>query len=568
MRKTVLPVVVLLLSLVVFRPSLGRTAPQAPVLSVPTSAQATGLCPSLDPPSGNTVSVDNKDDLISAVNAASVGDTILVANGTYEFVYGEYMRVEADGVTIRSASGNRDAVIIDGNYSATELVQIVASNVTVADLTLREAQYHPIHVMTGGSVDTVNTLIYNVHIVDPGQQAIKINPADAGYYVDDGTIACSHIELTDAGRPQVWTINGSCYTGGVDAHQAQGWTIRDNRIEGFWCPGNGLDGCEGGDLSEHGIHMWRGCRDTVIERNVLIDNARGIGLGLVDSGTARTYPDDPCPGVSGYIDDYLGMVRNNTISANRSLLFNSDCGFDCGICLASACGAQAVHNTVYTADPAHTFSSIEWRFSTTSAEITNNLVNHIMRERDGASGTQGGNVTNATSGWFVDAGAGDLHLVSAAMDAIDQGVGVASGTCDGDIDGDSRPIGSARDVGADEYGIPAPAAVTDLHISSAVTSTTSLTVTLVWTPPSGALTTTLRYDGMPIALSNWGTAMLLTDTLTGTASVYTAVLSYEGGTVYFGHRSQNEGGMSGLSNLAFWPHHDVFLPVVMRGYAP
>ena len=125
-------------------------------------------------------------------------------------------------MTLRSASGNREAVVLDGNYITTEIIQIVASNVTIADLTLREANYHPIHVMTDDGSDTLNTLIYNVHIIDPGQQAIKINPNSGGYYPDNGVIACSYIELTDAGRSQVWNINGSCYTGGVDAHQARG----------------------------------------------------------------------------------------------------------------------------------------------------------------------------------------------------------------------------------------------------------------------------------------------------------------------------------------------------------
>jgi hypothetical protein len=78
----------------------------------------------------------------------------------------------------------------------------------------------------------------------------------------------------------------------------------------------------------------------------------------------------------------------------------------------------------------------------------------------------------------------------------------------------------------------------------------------------------LRYSDVPITLDNWGMSMLFTDTLTGTAPAYVGMLSYEGGTIYFAHRSENSGGMSGLSNLAFWPHYDVFLPVVLRGYAP
>ena len=510
--------------------------------------QAAGLCPALPAPSGNIVHVSTVPALVGAVDGATSGDTILLADGTYD-LDGQALWIYVPGVTLRSASGSRDAVVVDGHYVISEIVTVAASNVTVADLTLRRARTHPIHVVSTDGGDTLNTRIYNVHIVDPGQQAIKINPHAAQvHYADGGEIACSHIELTDAGRPWVWTINGSCYTGGVDAHQARDWTIRDNRIEGFWCDSG---------LAEHGIHMWRGCRDTVVERNVLVDDARGVGFGLATSGAARTYTDDPCPGVSGYVDHYGGVIRNNVAFAGDSALFASEYGFDCGICLWQACGARALHNTVYSANVARSFSSIEWRFSNTHAEIANNLVNYAMMERNGASATLSGNVANAQPVWFVDAGAGDLHLLAAAAPAIDQGEALPAGLCDDDLDGDPRPIGPARDVGADEYGVPAPETVTDLRVTQAVTGTGVLTATLRWTAPAGALTTTLRYDGAPITDDTWSGASLLTGTLPGAANIYTATVPYEGGTVYWAQRSENAAGSSALSNNAFWPHWDV-----------
>jgi hypothetical protein len=438
---------------------------------------------------------------------------------------------------------------LDGGYAATELIQIVSSNVTVADLTLRKAYDHPIHVMTDGD-DTLNTLIYDLHIVDPGQQAIKINPGTSGGYPDDGTIACSHIELGDDGRSHV---RDECYTGGVDAHQARGWAIRDNLIEGFWCDSG---------LSEHGIHLWRGSRDTVVERNELRNNARGIGLGLATSGDGRTYADDPCPDAGGaYVDHYDGIVRNNFVFANSGPLFASEYGFDCGICLASACGGRVVHNTV--ASTAAPFSSIEWRFATTSAQIANNLATHNLMERDGASATLSGNLSGQPLTLFVDASAGDLHLVPGAA-AVDQGAAIGTSICDDDIDGDPRPSGPARDVGGDEYAVTVPTAVTDLRVSSTVTSTWVLTATLSWTPPSGAVTTTPRYDWEPIDEPGWGNAMPLAGALPGSDGVYTASVGYEGGIVYFALRSENAAGTSNLSNNAFWPSQTTFLPVVFQ----
>lgn len=517
-------------------------------------AHAGSGCTALPAATGTIVRVSTAAALENAVNAAVAGTTILVADGVYD-LNGRYLWFDVPNVTLRSAGGNREAVILDGNYRTTEIVTIAASNVTIADVTLRNAGTHPIHVTVSGN-DTLNTLIYNVHLIDPGQQAIKINPNLSAYpnrFPDRGLIACSRMELTDAGRSQVWKINGSCYTGGIDAHQARGWTIRDNSIEGFWCSS---------DLSEHGIHMWRGCRDTTIERNRLHNNARGIGLGLVTGSGGRTYSDTPCPAVSGYADDWGSTVRNNFVSAAASALFASEYGFDCGICFWNACNAKAWHNTVFTADTAHTFSSLEWRFGNTNAQIINNLVNHTMRQRDGATASQSGNLTNARSAWMANSGAGDLHLTAAAVDVIDR-VSAPSGVTE-DIDGQSRPIGMASDVGADEYGVEKPQAVRDLRVTEAVIGPETVAVTLRWTPPPGAASAVLRYSPAPILESNWNAAVHLTG-VSATSANHVAVLPYIRGKLYFAYKSQNSAGVwSDLSNIASWPVGELFLPAQKR----
>lgn len=523
---------------------------------------ASTVCPSLPDPTGRIVEVSTEAELWNAVNENVPNTTILITDGTYNLGQnGYHLWLDTPNVTLRSASGNREAVILDDNYSRSEIVSIIASNVTIADLTIKRAGTHPIHVMSSDSGDTSNTLIYNVHIVDPGQQAIKINPHSAQvHFPDHGEIACSHIELTDAGRPHIWDINGSCYTGGVDAHQSRGWTIRDNVIEGFWCD-------EG--LSEHGVHLWTGSRDTVVERNVLIDNARGVGFGLMESASGRTYDDNPCPGATGYVGHFDGIIRNNFIFAGRDALFTSQYGFDCGICLWQACGAKALHNSVVSTQAP--FSSIEWRFANTDVEITNNLVSHNLRDRGGVA-SLAGNLDDAPLSLFVDGAGGDLHLDASASSAIDQGVSLVGGLCDDDIDGDARPIGASRDVGADEYGTPAPAAVTDLRVTQAIIDTGTLTATLRWTAPAVAVTYTLRYSGTLVSEDNWTNAVTVTVPFTatpGSTEWLTAPISHTDGTAYFALRSQNaEGDWSALSNNGFWPHFDVYLPLVLRGYGP
>jgi hypothetical protein len=403
-------------------------------------AKAKEFCYPLAPPAGSIIQVDPSQtgELTSIVANASPGDTILFTDGTYP-LNGVYLWVSTPGLTIRSASGNREAVILDGNYQTTEIINVTASDVTIADLTLKRAVTHAVHVVpeSADGGDISHTRIHNVHIVDPGQQAIKINP-NLDSYADYGEISCCRIELTDIGRLKVLEINATrCYTGGVDAHQAWGWVIRDSAIEGFWCE-NGL--------SEHAIHMWRGCRDSLVERNILLDNARGVGFGLMTSGSARTYNDNPCPGAIGYVGHYDGIIRNNFIFQNRAELRDSSDGFDCGICLWQSCGARVLHNSVVATD--EPFSSIEWRYSNTDAEITNNLASHRMIARDNAEATLAGNLEGAPMTLFLDVSTGNLHLASDATDAIDEGVFIGGGLCDEDIDGDSRD--TTPDVGADE----------------------------------------------------------------------------------------------------------------------
>jgi hypothetical protein len=218
-----------------------------------------------------------------------------------------------------------------------------------------------------------------------------------------------------------------------------------------------------------------------------------------------------------------------------------------------------LHNTVVSTQSP--FSSIEWRFDHTDADIVNNLASHNLLGREEASATLEGNVTGASLALFVDGVGGDLHLTATATVAIDQVI--APLDVSDDIDGDSRPIGSASDVGADEYGTPPPAAVTDLRVTGAITSTGVLTAVLAWSAPSDAITATLRYSGTLIAESGWDSATPLTDTLPADAGLYTAVVPYAGETVYFALRTQGAGGQSDLSNNAFWPSIGVCLPLVL-----
>ena len=191
-----------------------------------TPAQAAAACDRLPAATGPTVMVDSASELQDAVTNLSSGTTILLADGTYQLTNTLNIRGVSD-IAIRSASGNRDAVIIEGrgmsntSYGNVPHTMAVydATNVLIADLTLRDAYFHLIQIH--GEVDADGVHLYNLHLIDAGEQFVKGSTAgNPGPYADDGIVECSLFEYTDRAR--------SDYTNAVDVLAGSGWIIRDN----------------------------------------------------------------------------------------------------------------------------------------------------------------------------------------------------------------------------------------------------------------------------------------------------------------------------------------------------
>jgi len=107
--------------------------------------------------------------------------------------------------------------------------------------------------------------------------------------------------------------------------------------------------------------------------------------------------------------------------------------------------------------------------------------------------------------------------------------------------------------------------VTDLHITQASLSGGTLTITLAWTAPTSASTTTIRYASTPIQDDTWDSAAPLIGSLPGSQQTYTTSIAYTGGTLYFALKTQNaQGEWSDLSNLVLWPSFDIYLPHLRR----
>ena len=419
-------------------------------------------CGPLPAPSGVVVDVtpSQVNSLQSILDVARPGDTIQLSDGLYPLP--ETLVFRTPGVTLRSKSGNRLDVVLDGRYAIGDVLLLQRSDITIADLTLTRSHWHLVHVVPNGGSSSGTTL-HNLRAVDGGEQFIKVNPA-GGQYADNGVVRCSSLEMTDVGRTYV---RNNCYTGGIDIHQARGWQIYANVFSGFWCASG---------LSEHAIHAWTGSRDTIVDRNVIVNSARGIGLGLGSSTEGRTYGDSPCGGVTD-IGHYGGAITNNFVVANDARLFASAAGFDTGIGLEQSCETTVVHNTVVSTTAPRS-SSIEWRFANTTALVANNLVTHALLPRDGARASLAGNVDNAPLSLFVDVASANLHLLPGATAAIGTGAVLAQ-PLPSDIDGDTRD--AAPDVGADEYVAP----VATFALTASFSTTMKSAIEVTWATSGG-----------------------------------------------------------------------------------
>ena len=394
------------------------------LLSASVTVHAQDFCPPLPAPQGTVVNVSNSSQLQSAINNVQPGTTIMVQPGTYKIsVYST-----RSNYTVRGATGNPDDVVIDNNYdsNAGEIINLTnASDVTIADLTLKRAYYHLIHL----SGDSRRIQVYNVKLIDSREQFIKINQ-NGGVSPSDGVIACSHFHMTSAGRNKVMTDptpGFNCYTGGIDAHTASGYHVRDNRFENIYCT-------NGGQPAEHAVHFWNSSRDTLVERNTIINCARGIGFGLGDFGDKSKH--------------FNGIIRNNFICGDG---VTGSPGHDCAICLENAQNVFVAHNSIYAGsiDSGEYNASIDHRFSGTSGTITNNIYTSFIRNRNSSSATVSNNFQASTGLWMAP-GSCDLHIKENGT-GFNNVVGQATATSvNTDIDGGARD--GSPDIGADEFG--------------------------------------------------------------------------------------------------------------------
>jgi hypothetical protein len=416
--------------------------PQSGTTPAGTSpAASTELCAALNPASGNIVTVTSAQaaQLPSIVANAESGTIILLADGVYSLNQSNEasrLTFAHEGVTLRSASGTPENVVLDGGYLTNELVDIQASNVTIAEITLMHAKHYLLHVTPapGATADIKAISVYRLRFIDAGEQFVEIT-SNGTNYADYSSVECSYFQLTDQGRSQVLSGSGAqCNTAGIDAHFARGWEVFQNYFLTFYCNSSNAD---------YAIHFSDNSRDTIAEDNQIFSCSNGIGFGSGDGTMAtatRTYSDNPYPN-DGYIGHYDGFIRDNVVYSNLP-------SFTRGIGLAQARGAQIFQNTVVAGAGATAFvSALDANYANSIVSTANNLLSSTTTENS-ATLLGNHNLIPAPLSLFVNPTSMNFRLSPTAISALGQGTdlgGLAGLDPDGNVHAHGTP-----DIGAYE----------------------------------------------------------------------------------------------------------------------
>jgi hypothetical protein len=357
---------------------------------------------------------------ISRIEGALDGDEVLLADGLYPL--SQYAVQISAQITVRSASGHRDAVVIQGaGYGVGgEGFMVHAQNVTIAELTMTNIRNHAISIKGESGAEAPH--VYRVHLYDIGTQHIKSTPGDG---VSNGVVACSRLGYTPGAAV-------GDYIDAIDVHRGIDWLVRDNDIYDHWGDGTGCEvDVDCGTYAPGGgpaILFWNSSSGTVVERNLILDAYRGIALGF---GSAH-------PG---------GAVRNNFFYQPTDGRMGAQGWIpgDMGIQIQNGSNVAVDHNTVILGG--NYPGPIEvWNSSTVS--VRNNLMTTTVWDRGGNTGlTVSGNKTDGGA-WDLVA-PGDPHLAVGST-AIDFASTVAVSSVPADVDGTARPQGARRDAGCDE----------------------------------------------------------------------------------------------------------------------
>ncbi|MDQ1327416.1 MAG: hypothetical protein QG641_696 [Candidatus Poribacteria bacterium] len=377
--------------------------------------------PQLPPPDGEVIRVTSIDQLFDAVERVKPGGTILIADGHY--MMPRYLEIHTDNVTMRSESGLREKVILDGAESQHgELVGVRrCSGVTFADLTIQNIKHNGFKINSDSNVQKVtiyNCVIHNIW--ERGVKGVKVPEENREQTRPKGCRVQYCLFYND--RPKEYsddpadnpnTFDGN-YIGGIDTMFAKDWLISDNVFIGI----------QGRTHTARGaIFIWHDSQDCIIERNIIIDCDTGIALGNSHK------PEDIAIHCTGLI------VRNNFVTRTPENGIVADYTKNCKI----------LHNTIH--HPNNQLKRlIRLVHDNDGLVVANNLLSGPpMRIETDSKVEIIDNYTKDMTASFVNPENGNLHLKGETTE-----LRVAKHLSEVLYDVDNQSRSSPTDFGADE----------------------------------------------------------------------------------------------------------------------
>ncbi|MBN1482123.1 T9SS C-terminal target domain-containing protein [candidate division KSB1 bacterium] len=373
----------------------------------------------------------------NALNIAQPGDSVLVNDGVYKIQDTWALQVRINHLTIKSLSGIRDNVVIQGRGMHADSHHgfwVDADFVTIQDLTIQNVRNHCIQT----HVDADFLSVKNCVLRDAGEQMLKVpmdenidSPSESGL-VEDCLFEYSQ------------GIGPRDYIGGIDCHFAKDWIVRRNVFRDISSPEHAV--------AEHAVHFWSWSENTLCENNLIINCDRGIGYGLSNSGhrngTIRNNIifHDQSPG-GGYADVSIEVFNSDRTAIYNNTIYQAHSNYFAGIKNWGGKNVSILNNVVIISDGfyGHVQQAI-WVTNGGTGPVSYNHVcvpnpdlfasvdvPDVNRVQDV---TDFLHIRDAGVTELIDAGTNDLPGAPAAFI---------------DFDGTIRPVGAAVDIGADEF---------------------------------------------------------------------------------------------------------------------